>query len=136
MVTLFLYFSEGKVTFSLSRLGKEKLISLKPSFKKVRESNIVITNNGLHNVPGFRLGELLIMGKLVITTPINIKVPGLLNGIHYIECEIEKMNELLDSLSIAKIHIITNNARKYANEFLGPSMRLNYCVDKINLGNI
>jgi hypothetical protein len=105
-------------------------------FKKLKDSNIVIINNGLHNVPGFRLGELLIMGKVVITTPTNIKIPGLVNGVHYIECEIDQIGEILDTLSLVKLNFIKENARKYAIEFLGPSMRLKYFIDKINLSNI
>lgn len=50
---------------------------------KLSEINIGIADDGLKNTPGWKIGEYLLYGKAIITTPINVAVDDFKEGINY-----------------------------------------------------
>ena len=100
-------------------------------FKVLSKSNIVIINNGLYDVPGIRFPELLLLGKVVVTLPLNVKIPGLIDGVHYISTSMDGLNGCLDNLTMDKIKNIQTNAREYAQQYFGPGKRMEYILSQI-----
>lgn len=49
-----------------------KQTSIKKYYKVLRQSDIGIADDGLKDTPGWKIGEYLLHGKAVITTPLNI----------------------------------------------------------------
>ncbi len=109
------------------------LLPLKQSIymKKLEDCNVIVINNGLHDVPGIRFPEILLSGKVVVTLPINVEIPGLVEGIHYISTNLEDLNSCLDNLSIGNIKRIQTTAREYAQDYLGPGKRVEYILNQI-----
>jgi hypothetical protein len=99
--------------------------------KATSSCNIVVINNGLYDVPGIRFPELLLLGKVVVTLPLNVQVPGLIDGIHYISTTMEDLNNCLDNLSVDKIKKIQANGREYAQNYFGPGKRMEYILGLI-----
>ncbi len=60
-----------------------KLSSKKKYLNELNKFNIGIADDGLKNTPGWKIGEYLLYGKAVITTPINISVENFLEGTNY-----------------------------------------------------
>jgi hypothetical protein len=109
------------------------LLPLKQSIymKKLEDCKVIVINNGLHDVPGIRFPEILLSGKVVVTLPINVEIPGLVEGIHYISTNLEDLNSCLDNLSIGNIKRIQTSAREYAQDYLGPGKRVEYILNQI-----
>jgi hypothetical protein len=109
------------------------LLPLKQSeyLKKLEDCNVIVINNGLHDVPGIRFPEILLSAKVVVTLPINVEIPGLVEGIHYISTNLEDLNSCLDNLSMVNIKRIQTNAREYAQDYLGPGKRVEYILNQI-----
>lgn len=63
--------------------------------KTLREADICIADDGLGNTPGWKIGEYLMFGKAVITTPINIVVEKLSAPKNYLMLEKEGIEEML-----------------------------------------
>jgi hypothetical protein len=99
--------------------------------KKLQDCNVIIINNGLHDVPGIRFPEILLLGKVVVTLPINVEIPGLVDGIHYISTNLEDLNSCLDNLSMGNIKRIQTTAREYAQDYLGPGKRVQYILNQM-----
>lgn len=53
-----------------------KSTSKKEYFKSLRNADIGIADDGLKDTPGWKIGEYLLFGKAVITTPLNIVIEG------------------------------------------------------------
>ena len=51
--------------------------------RNLKTFNIGIADDGLKDNPGWKIGEYLLFGKAVITTPLNIKVDNFNEGIHF-----------------------------------------------------
>ena len=60
-----------------------KKTSSKEYFALLRQSNIGIADDGLKDTPGWKIGEYLLFGKAVITTPINIVVDNFYENTNY-----------------------------------------------------
>jgi hypothetical protein len=109
------------------------LLPLKQSsyLNRLEECNVVVINNGLHDVPGIRFPELLLSKKVIVTLPINVVIPGLVDGLHYISTNLENLNSCLDNLTMMTIEQIQTNAKQYAKDYLSPGKRLEYILNKI-----
>ncbi len=60
-----------------------KKISKKEYFNELKNSDITIADDGLKDTPGWKIGEYLLFGKAVITTPIGVKIENFKEGINY-----------------------------------------------------
>lgn len=52
----------------------EKKTSKKEYFRLLRESDIGIADDGLKDTPGWKIGEYLLFGKAVVSTPLNVAI--------------------------------------------------------------
>jgi hypothetical protein len=71
-----------------SKLAPDLVIDVKKTSKKeyfglLRQCDIGIADDGLKDTPGWKIGEYLLFGKAVITTPLNIEVEGFEEHINY-----------------------------------------------------
>lgn len=64
-------------------LLNEKKMSKMHYFKELKRSDIAIADDGLKDTPGWKIGEYLLFGKAVITTPITVKIEDFREGINY-----------------------------------------------------
>jgi hypothetical protein len=111
------------------------LVPMKQSLylKKLSESNVVIINNGVHDVPGVRLPELLLIGKIVLTTELNVVIPHLDKYNCLLYYDLENLNQMINALDIEKMNDIKKNTQKYTQENLGPAKRFEYIFNTINI---
>jgi len=85
-----------------------KLTDKKSYFKKMRNSNIGIADDGLKDTPGWKIGEYLLSGKAVVTTPLNICVDDFYEDKNYMKLSNRSAYEELPD----KIEALLNN-KKY-----------------------
>ncbi|WP_281633865.1 hypothetical protein [Flavobacterium luteolum] len=60
-----------------------KKTSKKEYFKSLGKADIGIADDGLKDTPGWKVGEYLLFGKAVITTPLNTKVENFIEHLNY-----------------------------------------------------
>ena len=61
----------------------EKKTSKKEYFKLLKQCDIGIADDGLKDTPGWKIGEYLLYGKAVVTTPLNISIDNFHEKINY-----------------------------------------------------
>ena len=98
--------------------------------EKLKDSGIVVINNGLHDVPGARLPELLLLGKTVLSTKLNVIVPGLTSE-HFFEFESDKLNIELEKVIRNPINVYNKRARNFMLENYGPARRFENILKEI-----
>lgn len=64
---------------------KSKILSKKKYFAELLKSDICIADDGLKDSAGWKIGEYLMFGKAVITTPLNVKINDFSKGVNYLE---------------------------------------------------
>lgn len=62
-----------------------KTISKKEYFNELSSSSICIADDGLKDTPGWKIGEYALMGKSIISTPINVVVEGFNESENYLK---------------------------------------------------
>ena len=108
-------------------------VSKKSYFKSLTASAIGIADDGLKDTPGWKLGEYCLFGKAIISTPVNVEVPGFQEDKNYLKLsdrlsfnEIpEKVNLLLSDSNLERMAL---NNMSWAKQHLHPS---NYLVNLI-----
>lgn len=102
-----------------------KQTSIKAYYKVLRKSDIGIADDGLKDTPGWKIGEYLLFGKAVITTPLNIAIDDfqehfnyekLSNRSSYLELP-EKIDYLLKDKKYLELG---NNNLQWSDEYLHP----------------
>ncbi len=102
--------------------------------KTLRGADICIADDGLGNTPGWKIGEYLMFGKAVITTPISIVVENLTAPENYLVLEKEGIAETLplyiERLMHDKQYLqmgIRN--RQWSNQYLWPEAYFKRILD-------
>jgi|SRR5690554_3411207 len=62
-----------------------KIISKKEYFSELSNSSICIADDGLKDTPGWKIGEYALMGKSIISTPINVLIKDFIQDLNYLE---------------------------------------------------
>ncbi|KJD35913.1 hypothetical protein PW52_09325 [Tamlana sedimentorum] len=71
----------------------------KSYLKKLSKFNIGIADDGLKNTPGWKIGEYLMFGKAVVTTPLNICIDDFYEEVNYSKVSSRSAyNELPDKI--------------------------------------
>lgn len=128
--------------FSLKNCPKKLLLSSSKTKKKnyIKElisSDIGIADDGLKDTPGWKIGEYLLYGKSVITTPINIEIANFYKNENYLKLSNrtsyeelpDKINELLKNkyyLQMAK------NNKNWSDIYLHPNNYFNRLLSLID----
>ncbi|WP_264553475.1 hypothetical protein [Flavobacterium sp. N2038] len=83
-----------------------KRISKKEYFKSLRNADIGIADDGLKDTPGWKIGECLLFGKAVITTPLNVVVEDFKEYVNYEKLSARdsylELPEKIESLIVGK----------------------------------
>ncbi len=102
-----------------------KKTSLKQYFGMLRQADIGIADDGLKDTAGWKIGEYLLFGKAVITTPLNIAIENFEEHVNYEKLSSrssfmelpEKIEYLLDGKKYLEMG---NNNLKWSGEYLHP----------------
>lgn len=102
-----------------------KQTSIKNYYEVLRQSDIGIADDGLKDTPGWKIGEYLLFGKAVITTPLNIAVDNFQESVHYEKLSsrssyLELPDKIENLLNNKKYLEMGNNNLQWSDEFLHP----------------
>lgn len=94
-------------------------------FKKLNNCNIGIADDGLKNTPGWKIGEYLLSGKAVISTPLNVCVDNFNDGEHYLELQsrssYQELPDKIEMLLKEKKYLeMAENNLKWSREYIHP----------------
>jgi len=102
-----------------------KKTSLKSYFQILKQSDIGIADDGLKDTPGWKIGEYLLRGKAVVTTPLNIVVENFQEHTNYEKLSSRssylELPEKIEYLLKGKKYLeIGKNNLKWSEEYLHP----------------
>lgn len=102
-----------------------KQTSIKGYYNVLRQSDIGIADDGLKDTPGWKIGEYLLFGKAVITTPLNIAVDNFHENVNYGKLSnrssyLELPDKIECLLKEKKYLEMGNNNLQWSEEFLHP----------------
>lgn len=123
----------------LSKSGLEcftstKFISQKEWIRILNQSNIIVVNNGLHDVPGLRIAEATIFSKCPVSPALNVIIPGYFEGENYIRImdNVDDLEPVLvNLLGEKKYLIVQKNNLLYSNKYLLGSRKAEYIMSEI-----
>ncbi|WP_281336357.1 hypothetical protein [Flavobacterium eburneipallidum] len=102
-----------------------KQTSIKEYYKVLKKSDIGIADDGLKDTPGWKIGEYLLFGKAVISTPLNVAVDNFEEHINYEKLSSRssylELPDKIDYLLKDKKYLeMGNNNLNWSNEYLHP----------------
>lgn len=94
-------------------------------FNKLINYNIGIADDGLKDTPGWKIGEYLLFGKAVITTPLNISLDNFNENENFLKLSsrsaYEELPDKIEELVKDKKYLeMENNNLKWSREFIHP----------------
>nr|WP_315209206.1 hypothetical protein [uncultured Flavobacterium sp.] len=115
-----------------------KMTSKKEYFKSLRYCDIGIADDGLKDTPGWKIGEYLLFGKAVVTTPLNISLNNFKEGKNYQVLSTrsayfelpEKINYLLKEKKYLEM---CGDNFKWSDDFLHPKNYINNILSNTKL---
>lgn len=127
--------------FSIKYCPKEIIISVSNTKKKnyineLISSNIAIADDGLKDTPGWKIGEYLLFGKAIITTPINVKIMDFNNNDNYLKLSnrssFEELPDKISELMKNKNYLEMGNYNKnWSKIYLHPNNYFNRLLSVI-----
>ncbi|MGC4041486.1 MAG: hypothetical protein QM710_12070 [Flavobacterium sp.] len=95
-------------------------------FEKMLNSNIGVADDGLKDTPGWKIGEYVLSGKAVISTPLNIAVDEFYDGKNFMQLShrsaYEELPEKIDALLQGKRYLEMGEENlKWSREYIHPS---------------
>jgi hypothetical protein len=130
-----LYPDDLSVRMANDILLEKKMTSKKMYLKNLINSDIANADDGLKDTPGWKIGEYVMYGKAIISTPINTVVESFNKNTNYLvlssrnnyEEIIYKIEELLDN----KNYLIQGlNNLEYTKKFLDPIAYIERIIDR------
>lgn len=102
-----------------------KNTSKKEYFNSLRNADIGIADDGLKDTPGWKIGEYLLFGKAVVTTPLNTIVDDFKEHINFEKVQnrssYSELPEKIDSLLEGKRYLeVAENNLKWSETYLHP----------------
>lgn len=111
-----------------------KFISQKEWIRILNQSNIVIVNNGLHDVPGLRIAEATLFSRCPVTPALNVVIPDYSEGENYLKIsdDIADIGLVLENLLKEKTYLgVQKNNLVYSRKYLIGSKKAAYILDEI-----
>jgi hypothetical protein len=112
------------------QMAPELVLGRKETFKKhymaiLKYSDICIVDDGLKDTLGWKIGENVIFGKSIITTPIQVIVPKFNKNVNYLELKtrdsFEELPHYIEELQKGKRYLeIGINNFDYGQKYLYP----------------
>ena len=125
-----------------NRMAPDLVLSSKESNKKnyltkLTNSDIGIVDDGLKDTPGWKIGEYLLYGKAVVSTPLNVCVDDFKEHLNYEKLESRSSyQELPEKISFLlkdkKYNEMAHNNLEWSNKFLHPHNYLKRILDNID----
>ena len=114
-----------------------KKTSIKNYFDSLRQCDIGIADDGLKDTPGWKIGEYLLFGKSVITTPLNIALDNFKEHTNYEKLSTRssylELPEKIESLVKDKNYLeMGENNLKWSNEYLHPKNYIKRILSIVN----
>lgn len=85
-----------------------EVTSKKNYLKTLKDCDIAIADDGLKDTPGWKIGEYVVAGKAIISTPINIEIENFREGVNYLSTgdrgNYEILPELINNLLVNKTY--------------------------------
>lgn len=113
-----------------TKIAPDILLSNKDSsksnyFNKLKKYNIGIADDGLKDMPGWKIGEYLLFGKAIITTPLNVELDNFNESVNYEKLStrsafIELPDKIEYLLKDKKYLEVAHNNLQWSNQFLHP----------------
>lgn len=105
---------------------------------KLSKISIGIADDGLKNTPGWKIGEYLLYGKAVITTPMNVALDDFKEGVNYEKLTsrsaYEELPSKIEYLIKDKRYLEMSKANKeWSNDFIHPQNYLKRIFNLINM---
>lgn len=113
----------------------EKKTSRKEYFRLLKQCDIGIADDGLKDTPGWKIGEYLLFGKSVVTTPLNVAVNDFHEHINYEKLStrnsfIEVPEKIEFLLNERKYLEVGKNNLEWSSEYLHPKNYFKRILDK------
>lgn len=128
---------QGKASKEYEEFSYHSRIKKSDYIQKVKDSIFVFNTPAVHNCHGWKLGEYLAMGKVIISTPISNLLPSSLENfknIFIVETPKEMENGVSTLLSDEKLRdFIHSNNIAYYNTYVKPSAVI---LNILNYNNI
>jgi hypothetical protein len=103
----------------------EKKTSRKEYFRLLRQCDIGIADDGLKDTPGWKIGEYLLFGKSVVTTPLNVSIDNFHEYVNYEKLSTRnsflEVPEKIEFLLSGKKYLeVGKNNLEWSSEYLHP----------------
>ena len=113
----------------------EKKTSRKEYFRLLKQCDIGIADDGLKDTPGWKIGEYLLFGKSVVTTPLNVAINDFHEHINYEKLStrnsfIEVPEKIEFLLNERKYLEVGKNNLEWSSEYLHPKNYFKRILDK------
>lgn len=97
----------------------------KTYFDKMRNVNIGVADDGLKDTPGWKIGEYLLNGKAVISTPLNVYIDDFNEGKNYMKLSsrsaYEELPDTIEALLKGKRYLeMAENNFNWSKEYIHP----------------
>ncbi|WPO79482.1 hypothetical protein [Flavobacterium sp. KACC 22761] len=104
--------------------------------KMLNNYDICIADDGLKDTPGWKIGEYLLFGKAIITTPINVVIDKFEKHINYEKLSTRnsylELPEKIDYLLTGKKYLeMGSNNLKWSEEYLHPKNYIQRILSKV-----
>jgi hypothetical protein len=127
------------------KLAPDVVLDLKETnkksyFSKLKNYDIGIADDGLKDTPGWKIGEYLLFGKALITTPLNIYVDNFHEDINYLKLTnrsaYEELPEKIEILLKNKKYLeMADNNLNWSNEYIHPINYIERLLSIVNNAN-
>ena len=106
--------------------------------KELSTYNIGVADDGLKNTPGWKIGEYLLYGRAVVSTPLNVCIENFKEHVNYerlaSRSSYEEIPEKIAFLLKDKKYIeMGENNFKWSSNYLHPKNYMNRILDIINV---
>jgi hypothetical protein len=104
----------------------------------LKNHNIGIADDGLKDTPGWKIGEYLLSGMAVVTTPLNVVLNNFIESKNYLKLtdrnSYQEIPDKIETLLKNKKYLeIAQNNLDWANEFLHPENYINRILSIVEL---
>lgn len=128
------------VTKAPDILVDAKKTSRKEYFRLLRQCNIGIADDGLKDTPGWKIGEYLLFGKSVVTTPLNVSIENFHEHTNYEKVSTRnsfaEVPEKIEFLLSGKRYLeMGKNNLEWSDEYLHPKNFIKRILSK-TIGDI
>lgn len=133
------FFVRGKVPEEYKQFAYHKRIKKSTYLSNVVKSMLVFNTPAVHNCHGWKLGEYLAMGKVIISTPISNQLPQKLEhrkNIYEVNTPAEMHEAVIELMNNRPLReLMKKNNIEYYNAYVKPYSVIAYVINKCQIFN-